>query len=379
MLRKLLPLVVISAMIGAAWFIFSNPPAVDRSPRARAAAMTVQVETIKPQNYQLIVKRYGRVLARQRTSLVAEAAGKVTYIAPELRSGGQLSKGQLLLKLDDSRYQAELAIAEASLTESLQNLADEEAQAIQAKQAWSLSGQPGEPSERVLRVPQLKAARAQVASARSSVRLAKIALQDTRLTAPFAAKVASVAVEVGQAISSGSEIATLIADRAPEIEVALHQRDLDYLSPETEPPALVQDEVKQYQGSLLRTAAELDSASQQLMATVTLDGPVSSDGNNESPQSWPQVGRLVEVAIDGTELKDVIVIPNGSVYQSRYVYVVEKRRLKRREVTISWHDDLYSVVSSGLQPGEQLVLTPLGQVTSGIRVAVTEKSEGQQP
>ncbi len=374
MLRKLLPLVVISAMIGAAWFIFSNPPKVDRSPRAPVAAMTVQIDKVKPQDYQLIVRRYGRVLARQRTSLVAEAAGKITYIAPELRTGGQLSKGQLLLKLDDSRYQAELAIAEASLTESLQNLADEEAQAIQAKQAWSLSGQPGEPSERVLRVPQLKAARAQVASARSSVRLAKIALQDTRLTAPFSAKVASVGVEEGQAISSGSEIATLIADRPPEIEVALHQRDLDYLSPETEPPAVVQDEEKQYQGVLLRTAAELDSDSQQLMATVALN-----TGNNKSSGNWPQVGRLVEVAIQGTGLKDVIVIPNTSVYQSRYVYVVEKKRLKRREVSISWHDDVYSVVSSGLQPGDQLVLTPLGQVTSGTRVAVTEKNEGQQP
>lgn len=382
MLRKILPLVVIAAMAGGAWVVSNNPPEVKRSPRAAVPAMTVQVQQVEIQDYPLKIQRFGRVVAQQRTLLMAEASGEILYIAPELRVGGQFKKGQLLLRIDDARYQAELAIARASLTESQENFAEQQALAEQARQAWLLSGQKGEPGDRVLRKPQLTAAAAQVESAKSSLKLASLSLAKTRLVAPFEGSVAALNVEKGQAVSSGAEIATLIADSAPEIEVALHQRDLSYL-PHTggdystamdKPSVSIADQTGQYTGFLVRTAAELDSATQQLMATVQLD---ASQGTNSV---WPRVGSLVKVAVEGKTLKDVIVIPNTSVYQSRYVYLVVDGRLQRREVTLGWQDDRFSVVEKGLETGDQLVVTPLGQVTSGTLVTVASADrEEQQP
>ncbi len=344
--------------------------------------MTVQVQQVEIQDYPLKIQRFGRVVAQQRTLLMAEASGEILYIAPELRVGGQFKKGQLLLRIDDARYQAELAIARASLTESQENFAEQQALAEQARQAWLLSGQKGEPGDRVLRKPQLTAAAAQVESAKSSLKLASLSLAKTRLVAPFEGSVAALNVEKGQAVSSGAEIATLIADSAPEIEVALHQRDLSYLSHSAgdhstamdKPSVSIVDQTGQYTGFLVRTAAELDSATQQLMATVQLD---ASQGTNTV---WPRVGSLVEVAVEGKTLKDAIVIPNTSVYQSRYVYLVVDGRLQRREVALGWQDDRFSVVEKGLETGDQLVVTPLGQVTSGTLVTVASADrEEQQP
>ncbi|MDX1398920.1 MAG: hypothetical protein R3204_10375, partial [Oceanospirillum sp.] len=89
----------------------------------------------------------------------------------------------------------------------------------------------------------------------------------------------------------------------------------------------------------------------------------------------PRVGDLLQAQIQGRQLQDVIVVPNQAVYQSRYVYKVVNGRLQRQEVTLGWQDDDFSVVQQGLQPGDQLVLTPLGQVASGTLVSLRTPAE----
>ena len=372
MLRKIMPLIILVAMAGGAWVITQNPPQVSRGERISSPAMSVEVLPIKRQDYQVHIQRYGRVQAKQRTTLTAEASGLITRLTPAIQVGASFQKGDLLVQLDDANYRAELAIAQATLTERLQNYADELAQAEQAKQAWLISGQPGEPNERVLRKPQLKTAQAQVNSARSSVNLAKIALDKSQIRAPFSGRVASLSVEQGQAISSGAEIAVLLAKRSPEIEVALHQRDLPYLKSSGHTKADIIDEnLGTYSGQLERVRPELDTASQQLFATISLHP------TEDQSMPSPMVGRLVTVSIEGRLLTDVIVIPNTAIYQSQYVFVVNKGRLQKKNITLGWQDDRYSVVMEGLTVDDQLVLTALGQVSSGTLVNMITKESAQ--
>ena len=72
----------------------------------------------------------------------------------------------------------------------------------------------------------------------------------------------------------------------------------------------------------------------------------------------------------GQMLQDVLVIPNSTIYQGSYVYVVENDILQRRDVEITWQNDQDAIIKAGLGDGDILVTTPLGQVTSGVRVSV---------
>lgn len=76
----------------------------------------------------------------------------------------------------------------------------------------------------------------------------------------------------------------------------------------------------------------------------------------------------------GRTVSEAVVIPNNTIYQGSYVYVVEHEILRRKDVDVAWQDDAEAIIAGGLQVGDELVLTPLGQVTSGIRVT-TEASQ----
>ena len=74
--------------------------------------------------------------------------------------------------------------------ESLQAEAQEQARAEQALTDWQRLGQAGDPpSDLVLRKPQLQAARARVASARSALAKARLDLERTTIVAPFSGRV----------------------------------------------------------------------------------------------------------------------------------------------------------------------------------------------
>jgi hypothetical protein len=57
------------------------------------------------------------------------------------------------------------------------------------------------------------------------------------------------------------------------------------------------------------------------------------------------------------------------------VYIVEDEILRRRDIEIAWQNDAEAVVGAGLRPGDLLVTTALGQVTSGIRVSIVGEQD----
>ena len=52
------------------------------------------------------------------------------------------------------------------------------------------------------------------------------------------------------------------------------------------------------------------------------------------------------------------------------MYIVDDNILKRKSITIAWQSDDVAVIKAGLDANELLVLTPLGQVTSGTIVSL---------
>ena len=81
------------------------------------------------------------------------------------------------------------------------------------------------------------------------------------------------------------------------------------------------------------------------------------------------IGAFVDVSLEGRRVEDALAIPRTAVYDGDTVWVVgDDTTLERRTVQTGWSLDDRLQVLSGLEPGDQIVTTPLSAPIAGTRV-----------
>jgi RND family efflux transporter MFP subunit len=385
--KKLLPLVILGVMVLLAVIALKNPPEANRKPTPAVARMSVETHTISEAPYQIQLHSYGTVRPRTRSMLVSQVSGQVVWVSPQFRDGGVFKAGDILLRIDKRDYQADARVAEAALLDSQQALAEEQALSLQAREDWQRLGNQGEAPDLVLRKPQLQAAKARVISAEATLSKAQLNLERTELKAPFDGRVLETEIDLGQVVANNSQLAEIYASDYVEIRLPLRNRDLSYISlpgdgidavdTDKQPANVrIQSSLGKQRGwdaHLVRTESAIDENSQQLHVIAQIDNPFDDNGNQATPL---KIGEYVTAKIAGIQLDKAIVIPNKTIYQGSYVYLVENGLLMRRDIDIAWQNDSIAVISSGLKPQDQLVTTPMGQVSSGTRVNIVDDSQG---
>ena len=379
--RKLIPIAIFVALLAVAMLIRMNPPEAPQRPAFDGPSMTVETTTVMPRDYQIMLQSYGTVQPRTRSMLVAQVSGQIVEINANVRDGGFFEEGDVLGLIDPRDYEADVQIAQATLADAKQALAEARARSEQALEDWDRLGNEGEPTELVLRIPQLQAAEARVASAESALSKAMLDLERTRIVAPFAGRVIRKLVDVGQVVSSNTQLAEIYATDVVEIRLPLRNRDLGFIDlPESfrysaggdraATDVIIKSDLigeEEWQANLVRTEGTIDEAARQLHVIAQIDDPFGPQNKAKSPL---KIGQYVTAEIEGKMQPRVLVIPNNTIYQGTYVYTVEEGILRRKDIEIAWQNDVEAIVSSGLEAGAELVTTPLGQVTSGIRVSI---------
>ena len=384
--RKFLPLVILGVLVMVAAVILRNPPEAERRGPPGGPKVNVEAMAVRSAPYQVYLQSYGTVQPRTQSMLVAQVSGEVTAINPNFREGGSFAKDDLLLSIDVRDYEADVRIAEGSLMESHQVLAEEEARSEQARQDWERLGNKGEAPALVLRKPQLLAAKARVISAESARQKARLDLERTEIHAPYAGRILRKLVDVGQVVSVNTQLAEVYATDYVEIRLPLRNRDLGLIElPESNDPAAanLDDNVtirsdlggeQLWRGRIVRTEGAIDATARQLHVVAQIDDPFSATATSALPL---KIGQYVTAELGGRRLDDAIVIPNATIYQASYVYTVKDGVLQRKDIDIAWQSETEALIERGLIDGDQLVITPLGQVTSGTRVSVNVRTPGQ--
>jgi RND family efflux transporter MFP subunit len=334
-----------------------------------------------------MIDSFGTVKPRTQSMLVAQASGQIIEISEQFREGGFFEKGDVLLQLDDRDHRAEVKSAQATLLTAEQSLLEEQARGRQAITDWERLGKGEQASSLVLRKPQLAAAEASVLSAQATLEKAKLDLERTKITAPYAGRVLSRSVDLGQVVSNNMELASIYAIDRVEIRLPIKNKDLPFINlPEqfrdgakNSAGSLVKfssDLVgKQYwQGQVIRTEGAIDESAQQLYVVAQINDPYQATSANQYPI---KIGQYIKAQITGKAIENAIVIPNSAIYQGTYVYVEEQGVLRRKNISLAWQNANQAVVADGLTAGDNLVITPLGQVSSGTQVTVMGSEEYQ--
>ena len=384
--KIIIPIVILVATYILTQIIINNPPETKRGGSSAVAKISVETVALKPKQYPIVVNSFGTVQPRTSSVLVAQVSGEINEVSPQFRDGGFFEKGDVLVQLDDRDHRAEVKITQSSLLSAQQALLEEEARAKQALIDWERLGNGAQPNALVLREPQLAAAQAEVLSAQANLDKAELLLERTKIVAPFAGRVLKKHVDLGRVVSSNTQLADIYAIDYVEIRLPINNKDLSFIVLPEEyrsvrnrfqgPSVEITSDLigkQSWQGEIVRTEGAIDEDSQQLYIVAQIDDPY--DISRKGKVAPIKIGQYVNAAIVGKTIEQALVIPNSSIYQGSYVYIAEniddETVLQRKDITIRWQNDKDAIIESGLSVGDELVLTPLGQVSSGTKVEIS--------
>ena len=381
--KALLPVAVLAfgalcafVLISARSEVVVAPPQV---PPPLVRAMPVEIRDV-----QLTVDAQGTVAPRTKTSLVSQVAGQIIRVSPAFANGGFFKAGDVLLAIDPRDYELAVDRARAVVAQAEVRLARETEEADLAGQEWQRLGN-GEATDLALRKPQLADARAALHAARASQEQARLALERTRIRAPYEGRVLSKIVDMGQYVNPGAPVARIYAVDYAEIRLPVPHEQLAYLDlvynarselePGTRPKALVHavfaGSPHTWEGEIVRIEGEIDARTRMVNLVARVDAPYDQ---GDDPDRAPLFsGLFVEVEILGRVAREVAVVPRTALRGPNQVIVVdEDSRLRFRGVDLLRLEAENALIRSGLDGGERVCISTLDAVVEGMQVRVLD-------
>ncbi len=380
LLKAALPLALVAGSVALVIVLATNRPAPDVQETTPAAMLVDTIEALASDGH-FRVSAQGTVRPRTRTILSAEVAGRIVEISDNFVAGGFFEAGQMLARIDPSDYETALLEAEAELAAARATLSEEEARAEAARLDWRrMHGETREPAPLVLRLPQVAGAEARMQAAEASVKRAERNLERTRISLPYSGLVRQRDVDLGQYVTTGTELGVTFAIDSAEVRLALSDRDLAFLElpapglpvthrPEVELTGRVAGRVGQWRGEVVRTEGVVDEDTRLTWAVVRVEDPY---GMIERERSLPlHVGTFVDATIRGRSADGLVRLPRVALRDGGRVFVAngdDELEIRDVEVVRTTTNDAY--VRNGLEPGDRIILTAIQAPVPGMALQV---------
>ncbi|MCF6274423.1 MAG: efflux RND transporter periplasmic adaptor subunit [Robiginitomaculum sp.] len=371
-LKWILPILVLLVAIFAFRIISKMRPEAPVAERVDKRP-GVTVINARPINYQPVIHTQGTVRPKTSIELVPEVAGKIIWVSPSFSNGGAYKKGETLIRIDPRNYEFAIEAAQANVANAQAALAREIAEGEIAKQDWDDISGGRAATDLALRKPQLAGAQATLASANAALNKAKLDLQRTNITAPFAGRVDVKRSGLGQYVSLGKVLADLYSTDAAEIHLPLTDTqmgkiDLDPSSTDGKLKvrlfANVGGKRQSWQGQLARTSGAVDQASRVLNLIVEVNDPYGV--KNGGPPLLN--GLFVEAEIPGVALGNVIQIPRKALRAGNRVVTLDTdNKIHSRTVELV-HTAPGIALIRGIEGGTPIVISALELVIEGTQV-----------
>jgi membrane fusion protein (multidrug efflux system) len=351
------PISIAVAVICAAWALYATqhrPAAGAESSGAgmrTSAPAFVALAPVRSERISQKIEALGNARANESVDISSKTSNIVTAV--RFRDNEKVSRGQVLVQLDDAQARADVAAADAALTES-------QAQFNRSREL--LSTQALSKSQYDQLEATLKADRARLAAARAR-------LEDTVIRAPFSGHVGLRRVSVGSLISPGTVITTLDDTSVIKLDFSVPEKFLSSLRR----GLAVRATAPAFPGrNFSGTVSGIDSRVDVNTRSVTVRALLSNEDGALKP------GMFLNVSLANDE-RPALVIPEEALTpeaERQYVYVVDGNKAERREVQIGMRRPGFVEVVSGLNAGEQVVIEGTQKVRDGgeVRVAATRET-----
>ena len=363
MRKPLVGVIALAVLIGvggaAYWAGTRNaaPAPAAAAAKAGPAPQGVVIEASKVSVVKLpqAIAAVGSLRSDETVILRPEVAGRVSQIL--FKEGERVTKGQVLVKLDDSVQQADLDRAKANLTLSK----TKHERSIDLRNKGFISSQALDEAENNWKVAQ---ADSELMTARSS---------KTALHAPFSGTIGLRQVSIGDYVKEGQDLVNLesidplkVDFRVPELALSL-LRDGQLLQ-------ITLDALpdKAYDGKVVAINPLIDANGR----AVVIRAQVPNKDGKLRP------GMFARVRLFTSGDKDTIVVPEESLFplgEDKYVYKVVDGKAMRQKIDIGQRREGKVEVMAGLTPDDIVVTAGVIKLREGVPVTIAKGAPVASP
>lgn len=348
-LPRRLPTTITAATLGALGLLWAGcsqesaaaPASGDPAPEA----VPVELVTLEPAPLAEHLVTTGTLRADERVEVVSEIAGIVEEV--RFREGARVERGEVLAVLDRERLEAERDRARYRL-----ELASQRERRFQELLSQGLVSQD-----------EYDASLSQQNVLESELRLAQTQIDKTVIRAPFAGITGLRRVSPGAYLTPQTVVTTL---------QDLDPIKLDFSVPEAYAGALGPGDAVTFR---VRGAEERTAVVRAVEPTVdreTRSLTLRAEADNPDGRLVP--GTFADVSVAIREIPDAITVPALAVVPElggKKVYVYEDGKAVARPVTTGIRTEESVQITSGVGPGERVIVSALERMRDGLDVAPT--------
>jgi membrane fusion protein (multidrug efflux system) len=331
-------------------FLFSscqtkNKTAVVAAPN-NMPAISVDAIVVQPRFLERKISITGSILANEEVELRSEVAGKVSGIY--FAEGSRVSKGQLLVKINDNDLQAQLK--KLALQDTLLSQDEFRKRALLEMNAISKE-------EYDVTLTQLQSIRAE----RSYI-LTQI--EKTEIRAPFDGVIGLRSISEGGFVNPTFLIAAMQQVNPIKIEFSIPERYRSFLKNGTEIQYTITGIDEVFKGVVYAVESKIDPVTR----TVKARAKSNNTKNNLVPGAFAKVELILEKVNDALVVPAQAIIPQMS---GQKVFLIKQGKAKSTPVELGTRMEVDTEIISGIEKGDTLAYTGLLQLRDGAEVNVS--------
>ncbi len=347
-------------------FLGCGKPSTESRGMGRAGAgdtiikSPVMVRDIKNDSLNEYVTVSGTLSGITDVTIIGETSGTILEIYKNL--GDYVEKGEEIAKLDNDNIRIQFEQAQANLLATEASLASVNS-SFNASESLYKDGSISK-MEYDNAYASLKQAQAALAGAQASLESAKLSFEKSRLTAPVNGYIASTELEIGNTVSQGTALLTIVDYSKLKLKTGVNESELFLIK----------------KGQKVTIKSELNSL--ELVGKIAGIGmkpinasstyPIEIIADNSKGKLAP--GMVVTGKILAHTFKNVVYASLNHVlddYGQKYVYVIDsENKAEKRVVELGTIVDEQVIIKSGLKEGDRLVTEGMEMLNEGSIVEV---------
>lgn len=366
-------LTTIAGMLAVAGYVFLVPVSVPEGGRWSTRSrdpIPVIVSGAIVTDVPVYLEGLGTVRALNTVTVQPLVDGRLVSV--DFKEGQNVRRGEILARIDPTLYQAAFDQARARRAQNEAQLANARLDLDRKLNSKLASSQQQIDTAKAL-VAQLEAV---VKGDQANVANAEAQLGYTRIVAPIDGRTGIRLVDEGNVVRASSSSAIVVITQVQPISVLfnLPQQHLGRINASLSEGRLKVDVLGAEARDVIDTGVlqVVDNQVDQATGTVRL----RAEFPNADLQLWP--GQFVNVRLLIEMERQVVVVPTAAVQQGPsgpFVFVLGEARdtVSVRQIKTGQRDDEKTVVASGLNVSERVVVTGFSRLRDGSKVSISDR------